>query len=323
MERVDGWIKEVYGSMGVWKGDQHMQIMISGSTGLIGSAVSADLKSAGHRITRLIRDESRQNEHTILWDPESGLIRDPEKLSDMDAVIHFAGSPIFGRWTQRKKSEIRDSRVRGTETLAKAVAAAERKPSVFLSTSGINYYGDRGEEVSTEQTHATDDFLAGVCKDWEAATAPADEAGVRVVSMRMGMVLSPKGGALKVMLRPFQLGLGGRLGSGTQFMSWISIQDVCGIIRHLITNESISGPVNLVSPAPVTNLEFTKTLGRVLSRPTIFPVPAFMVRLILGEMGEALLLASQRVIPARLQQSGYSFVHAELEDALRELLGNR
>ncbi len=297
-----------------------MQVLISGSTGLIGSAVAADLENRGHRITRLIRDESRQNKHTLLWDPESGIIHEREKLSGMDAVIHFAGSPIFGRWTPRRKAEIRDSRVRGTETLAKALADSERKPSVFLSTSGINYYGDRGEEISTEQTDATDDFLAGVCKDWEAATAPAAEAGVRVVPMRMGMVLSPNGGALKTMLRPFRMGLGGRVGSGTQYMSWISIHDVCGIIRHLIADENISGPVNLVSPAPVTNLEFTRTLGRVLSRPTIVPVPAFMARLILGEMGEALLLASQRVMPARLQQSGYSFVHAELEDALRALL---
>ncbi len=297
-----------------------MNILISGSSGLIGSAVARDLFDCGHRIRRLVRDESRKETGDILWDPEAGVIHDKDGMNDIDAVVHFAGSSIIGRWTDEKKEQIRSSRVRGTEALAQAIASLDKKPGSFISASAIGYYGNRGEEIITEQSGPGNDFLAGVCRDWEAATEIAEKNGIRVVNMRIGMVLSPDGGALGNMLTPFKLGLGGRIGSGRQYMSWISITDLCSIVRFILDTPDLTGPVNLVSPTPVTNTEFTKTLGSVLSRPTIFPMPAKVARMIFGELADSLLLTSQRIMPERLQEAGYTFTHGILEETLKDIL---
>ncbi len=297
-----------------------MNILISGSSGLVGSALVIELRRNAHQIRRLVRDPSERGESAVVWNPQSGEIREPDQLRNIDAVIHLAGAPIIGRWTRAKKAEIRNSRVQGTRTLARAIAGMDSKPSVLLSASGIDYYGNRGDETLTEQSDPGTGFLADVCKEWEAATAPAEDAGVRVVHMRFGMVLSPDGGALGAMLTPFRLGLGGRIGSGQQFMSWISIQDLCGVVHFLLEQDQLSGPVNVVSPTPVTNREFTKSLGQALSRPTLFPVPAFAARLVLGELADTLLLAGHRIIPERLQLAGYAYRHEKLEQALSELL---
>jgi uncharacterized protein (TIGR01777 family) len=247
---------------------------------------------------------------------------DSAKLEGLDAVVHLAGENIAeGSWTAEKKARIRDSRVKGTRLVSKALAGLNQKPRVLVCASAIGFYGDRGAEILTEQSPAGSGFLADVCQEWEAATEPAAQAGIRVVNMRIGIVLTPRGGALQKMLLPFKFGVGGVMGDGRQYWSWVSIDDVIGAIYHAITNDALSGPVNAVAPRAATNAEFTKTLGRVLSRPTLFPMPAFLARLALGEMADALLLASTRVEPARLLNSGYSFRHADLEGALRFLLG--
>jgi hypothetical protein len=256
----------------------------------------------------------------IPWDPAAGRL-DPARLEGLDAVVHLAGENIAGRWTAAKKARIRSSRVEGTRLLAEALAGLKRPPKTLLCASAIGYYGDRGAELLREESPAGTGFLAEVCREWEAAARPAAEKGLRVVHLRIGVVLSPAGGALARMLMPFKLGLGGRIGSGSQFMSWIASDDLSGVIRHALTTESLRGPVNAVAPQAVTNLEFTQTLGRVLRRPTPFPMPAFAARLAFGEMAEALLLASARVEPTRLVASGYRFRAPELEGALRHLLG--
>lgn len=298
-----------------------MKVLISGSTGLVGSALVSFLATGGHQVTRLTRGHAPSNEPAISWDPMSGAV-DVSALEGHDAVIHLAGESIAsGRWTAEKKSCIRDSRTSGTRILCEALANLDRPPKVLASASAIGYYGSRGAEKLTEDSTAGAGFLADVCRGWEQATEAAVRRGIRVVNLRIGVILSPAGGALAKMLLPFKMGVGGVIGDGQQFMSWIAIDDIVGAIHHALMNDSMHGPVNLVAPAPVTNYEFTKTLGRVLWRPTIFPMPAFAARLAFGEMADELLLSSQRVEPTRLTSSGYPFRFRNLEGALRHVLG--
>jgi uncharacterized protein len=297
------------------------RILVSGMSGPIGSALLPALKSKGARISRLVRKHgkySSSDEQQVPWDPDQPI--SPELVSGFDAVIHLAGESIVGRWTEAKKREIRNSRVNGTSHLAQALARSKHKPQVFVCSSAIGYYGDRDDEVLNEQSAPGAGFLAEVCRDWEAAAQPAAEAGIRTVSMRTGIVLTPNGGALGKMLLPFKMGVGGRIGDGRQWMSWVDIRDMVGAIHHLLKNDLLHGPVNMVAPKPVTNAGFTRTLAGVLSRPAIFPVPAFVVKLAFGEMGETALLGSQRVEPAQLLGSGYPFRFNELQASLTALL---
>jgi len=297
-----------------------MHVVVSGSRGLVGSALVPFLTTGGHRVTRLVRGMAAGPDETA-WDPARGLV-DASRLDGVDAVVHLAGENIAaGRWTASRKAEIRRSRVDGTRNLCEVLARLPRPPKVLVSASAIGFYGDRGAEVLTEASAPGAGFLTDVCREWEAATEPASRAGIRVVNLRFGMVLSPRGGALQKLLLPFRLGMGGRIGDGRQFTSWIALDDVVGAIHHAICEESVRGPVNAVAPEPVSNAEFTRTLARVLRRPTLLPVPAVAVRLAFGEMADALLLAGARVMPVRLQESGYRFRFPDLESALRHLLG--
>lgn len=297
-----------------------MNILVTGSTGLVGSAVVQFLTTGGHRVLRLVRIAPR-NADEIAWNPTAGTI-DADKLEGVDAVVHLAGDNIaHGRWSAAKKARIRDSRVLGTRLLSTALAKLNRKPRVFVCASAIGYYGHRGDEVMTESSPPGLTFISTVCRDWEAATEPARQAGIRVVNLRIGVVLTPRGGALAKMLTPFKLCVGGVVGTGRKYWSWIALDDVVGAIHHAITHDELSGPVNAVSPEPLANAAFTKILGRVLHRPTIAPLPAFVVKLMLGEMGDELLLASTRVLPNRLQETGYQFRCPTLEGALRHVLG--
>jgi len=298
-----------------------MKILISGSSGLVGRALVPRLTKGGHQVVRLVRARPAQGDAAVFWDPAAGTL-DPAPLEGFDAVIHLSGESIAtGRWTEAKKARIRDSRVGSTELLAGTIERLSRPPGVLLCASAIGYYGDRGDEVLKEDSAPGKDFLAGVCQAWEAASEPAAGKGVRVVRHRFGVILSAAGGALAKMLLPFKLGAGGRLGDGGQFMSWVAIDDVLGALDHALASKALRGPVNTVSPRPVTNAEFTATLGGVLRRPAILPMPAFAARLAFGEMADALLLASQRVAPERLLASGYRFRHPDLDPALRHLLG--
>lgn len=301
-----------------------MKILVTGSSGLVGSRLVPELRSLGHRVVRLVRDRTRVADDAAYWDPAVGQV-EPAALQNCDAAVNLAGESIAaGRWTEKRKQAIRASRVDSTRTIARALAALEPKPRLLVNASAIGYYGSRGDEVLDETSASgSGDFLSGVCRDWEAATEPAAQAGARVVLARFGVILSRRGGALKQMLLPFKLGLGGRVGSGAQYMSWIAIDDVVGAIIHSLTITSLTGPANVVAPEPVTNREFTKTLGRVISRPTIFPMPAFAARAAFGQMGEELLLGSQRVAPARLIATGYTFKFPELEPALRHVLAKQ
>lgn len=293
------------------------RILVSGASGPIGTALLPSLKSSGARIFRLARKGSKApipDEQQIAWDPAQPIL--PETVSGFDAVIHLAGESIVGRWTDEKKKRIRDSRVTGTSNLARALAQAREKPRVFVCSSAIGYYGDRGNEVLNEQSAPGEGFLAEVCMAWEAAAHSAMDAGIRTVLMRTGIVMSPRGGALGKMLTPFKMGVGGQIGSGRQWMSWIDVQDIAGGIHHLLKNDLLHGPVNMVAPRPVTNAEFTRILASVLSRPAIFPVPALVVKLAFGEMGETALLGSQRVEPVQLVASGYPFRFSELRTSL-------
>jgi uncharacterized protein (TIGR01777 family) len=293
---------------------------MTGSTGLIGSALTRRLEAGGHRVTPLVRRAARARE--ISWDPAAGRL-EPGQLEGVDAVVHLSGENIAARWTAARKRRIRDSRVRATRVLTEAIARARHPPSVLVSASAIGIYGNRGEEVLTENSPAPEgmDFLVEVAQGWEAAADPARAAGARVVHPRFGIVLSPAGGALRKLLLPFRLGLGGRVGSGEQWMSWISIDDAIEAMLHVLLSESFSGPVNFVAPDPVRNRDFGKTLARVLSRPALVPVPAAALRLALGEMATGTVLSSIRVLPKRLLASGYRFLHADLESALRAVLG--
>ncbi len=248
----------------------------------------------------------------------------PPNSAGCNAIVHLAGKNIAGYWTAKFKQEVRDSRVQGTQTLATAAAESFRRsgqPGVFIAASAIGYYGSRGDELLTEESAPGQGFLPEVSQEWEAATNPAREAGLRVVNLRFGVVLSRNGGALKSMLLPFQLGLGGRVASGRQYWSWVSLDDVVGVILFALENDSLRGPVNVVSPEPARNEEFARALGETLHRPTIFPLPAFVVRALMGEMGEAALLGSARVEPAKLKSAGYQFRHPKLKEALRAALG--
>ncbi|CAA9531217.1 MAG: Cell division inhibitor [uncultured Rubrobacteraceae bacterium] len=295
-----------------------MNVLISGATGLIGSALVPELEANGHTVTRLSR--SRSGANTVRWDPSAGTIEGD--LEGTEAVVHLAGESIAqGRWSPDKKRRILDSRVEGTRLLAERIAALSTPPKVMVSTSAVGFYGDRGDEVLTEESGPGEDFLAGVCREWEAAAEPARRAGIRVVHPRLGIVLSPQGGALGTTLPIFKLGGGGKIGSGRQWWSWVALDDVVGSIVHALTDETIEGPVNVGSPNPMTNAEYTKVLGKVLGRPTVLPLPAPAARIMLGEVADALLLASQRMEPAKLKATGYGFRHPQLEGALRHLLG--
>jgi hypothetical protein len=297
-----------------------MNVLVTGSSGLIGSALVALLGREGHSVTRLVRSPGEVVHQSILWDPAAGTI-DPSALEGTEVAVHLAGETVAGRWTPQKKRRIRESRVSSTRLLSRALADLEPKPRVLVSASATGYYGDRADEPLTEESPPGAGFLADVVHEWEAATEPARAAGIRVVHIRSGIVLSPSGGALARMLTPFRLGLGGRLGNGRHYMSWIGLEDEVRAIRHAMLNPSLAGPINLVAPNPVTNREFAKTLGRVLGRPAVLPTPTLPLALLFGrEFVREALLASARVLPRRLEASGFEFEHPELEGALRHML---
>jgi len=296
-----------------------MKVLVTGSSGLIGSALVDFLRASGHEVIRLVRSKRSLGKNTLYWDPETATL-DPGSLEGLDAVVNLAGESVVGRWTERKKAGILDSRVRSARLLSGALAQLSKPPKVLVSASASGYYGDCGDKPLKEENASGSMFLSEVCRQWEAATEAAARAGVRVVLLRFGVVLSAAGGALARMLLPFKMGLGGRIGSGRQYWSWIALDDVLGVVLHVLTAEALRGPVNVGAPNPVTNLEFTKTLGRVLNRPAIFPMPAFAARLAFGEMAQELLLVSARMEPARLAATGFQFRNPDLEAALRRLL---
>ncbi len=296
------------------------KIAISGAGGLVGAGVVDRLKRDGQSVIRLVRHVPQSAVSEVQWSTDEGLIA-PARLEGVSGAVHLAGENIAeGRWTAEKKRRIHDSRVNGTEALCRSLAALSHKPKVFVCASAIGYYGDRGEAVLDEQSPPGEGFLPDVCRRWEQATAPAAEAGIRVVNVRIGVVLSKEGGALPKMLLPFRMGVGGKVGSGRQYWSWVAHADVVGAIVHVLGCDELHGPVNAVSPHATTNAEFTKALGEVLHRPTLFPLPTFAARLVLGEMADALLLASAHVIPKRLQETGYEFQFPDLRDCLKHEL---
>jgi len=296
-----------------------MEVLVSGSSGLVGRALASSLSKDGCEVGALVRRDPRDASE-VAWDPAGGTI-DESSVGSFDAVVHLAGESVAtGRWTARKRDRILESRVRGTRLLAETLARAADPPRVLVCASATGYYGDRGDEILDEAAAPGTGFLAEVCEEWERAAAPARDAGVRVVHLRIGVVLSTAGGALARMLPLFRLGLGGRLGSGRQWVSWITLDDLVRVIRHALSTESLEGPANAVAPRPVTNRELTRTLGRVLSRPAILPAPAFALRLALGRMADELLLASARVEPHALLESDFEHDHPKLEDALRHVL---
>jgi len=300
-----------------------MRILISGSSGLIGTAATTALKSDGHNIVHLNRPGRAANPGDIPWDPMRATV-DVAGLESLDAVIHLSGAGIAdGRWTEERKQLLRSSRIDTTRVLVDSLSRLKQRPRVLIVASAIGYYGSRGDEILTESSTNGPDFLALVCRDWEAEASRAPAMGLRTVMLRTGVVLSGKGGALPKMLPPFKLGVGGRLGSGQQWMSWIAIEDVVGIIRHAIANEQVTGPVNVVAPNPVRNKEFTRLLAGMLHRPAIFPAPAFVLRLAMGEMADAILLSSDRVKPERMLAAGYKFRFEILEPALRAAVLSR
>lgn len=302
-----------------------MKVLISGATGMVGTALSEELRGAGHEVTTLSRSKPSSGD-TVRWDPSRRSV-DSSRLEGHDAAVHLAGESIVGsnpvteRWTPQKKARIMDSRRQGTTFLAETLAKLSEKPKVLVSASAVGYYGDRGNELLREDSGPGSDFLAEVCKAWEASADAAREAGIRVVHPRIGIVLSTQGGALGATLPIFKLGGGGKIGSGRQYWSWVALDDLVGSIRHALENEAVEGPMNVGSPNPTTNAEYTKVLGEVLGRPTFLPLPAPAARLMLGEVADALLLASARMEPAKLEATNYEFRHPELEGALRHILG--
>lgn len=293
------------------------KVLVTGASGPIGAALLPSLRSAKAEVTRLVTGKP-SGEGEVHWDPEQPL--SPEVVSGFDAVIHLAGESIVGRWTEMKKGKIRNSRVRGTKNLSEALARATQKPRVMIAGSAIGYYGSRGDEILRESSASGSGFLPKVCREWEAASQAAADAGIRVVHSRTGVVLSPSGGALEKMLTPFKLGVGGRLGSGRQWMSWIHVQDMVDAIHFLLMSEAVDGPVNMVAPNPVTNAEFTRALGGVLSRPTILPVPALALQIAYGQMANEALLGGSRCAPEKLLAGRFSFQYADLKNALESLL---
>jgi uncharacterized protein (TIGR01777 family) len=294
-----------------------VKIVVSGASGLIGSALIPRLTAAGHDVLRLVRREARGADE-LTWDPAAGAL-DATSLADADAVVNLSGANLDVRWTEKRKREIVDSRVHTTSLLARTMASAKRKPSVFLVAGGTGIYGDRGDEILTEESALGSGFLADLGKAWEAAAAPAREAGIRTVNFRQGVVLSREGGALAKMLTPFKLGLGGRVGSGRQWWSWVSLDDVVAAYRRALDGE-LHGPVNLTSPNPATSAQFTKALGRTVGRPTFVPLPSLAVKTVFGERGEAVLLEGQRALPKRLADAGFDFAQPDVEAALRHAL---
>jgi uncharacterized protein len=297
-----------------------LKILISGASGVVGKAATEALHFDGHRVAHFVRPGGNVSPGDVRWDPASGSI-DAGAMEGADAILHFAGAGIGdARWSEARKKILRSSRVNSTRVLVDAIAKLREKPRVLLVASAVGYYGDRGEEMLTESSANGSGFLAALARDWEAQSLRAESLGVRSVLLRFGMILSPRGGALPRMLRPFKLGLGGRLGSGRQWMSWVALEDVVCVIRMALTSERLSGPVNVVSPNPVRNAEFARVLARILHRPAIFAAPAFALRLTLGEMADELLLASQRVLPQKLLAAGCAFRFADLEPALKSIL---
>jgi hypothetical protein len=296
-----------------------MRIVVSGSSGLVGSAVVDYFNGQGDQITRLVRRDAR-GPAEIAWHPD-GPPLEAARLEGFDAIVHLAGESLSdGRWNAAKKARIRQSRVEGTQRLCQSLAGTNARPKVLVSASAIGFYGNRGDELLDENSPSGTGFLADVCREWEAATAPAAVAGLRVVCLRLGLVLSPRGGALAKLLPVFRLGLGGPLGSGRQYMSWISLDDLVGVVDRVVRDEGIQGPVNAVSPHPVSNREFARTLGRVLARPAFFTVPALVLRVAAGEMADELFLSGAQVVPRRLVDRGFTFRDAELRPALARLL---
>lgn len=300
-----------------------MKILISGSTGLLGNALVSRLRGKGHGVARLVRSKPNAGGETpeIFWKPDEGKI-DAAGIEGFDAVVHLAGENIAAsRWDEPAKRRIRESRVKGTRLLAETLARLDAPPRVFISASAAGFYGSRDDEVLTESSPPGKGFLPDVCRAWESAADPARAGGIRVVHPRFGMVLSPKGGALAKMLPPFQLGIAGKIGRGDQYLAWIALDDAIRIVEYVIETESLEGPVNAVAPEPVTNAEFTRALGHVLSRPTIAMMPSFVARLLFGEMADELLLASCRAVPRRLLDAGFVFGSPDIEAAFRRVLG--
>jgi hypothetical protein len=296
------------------------RIAITGATGLIGRALATSLSGDGHRVVRVVRDPSSAGPEDVVWDPEAGTI-DAARLEGVDAVVHLAGEPIgAARWTDETRRRIHDSRARGTDLLARTLAGLEQRPSVLVSSSAVGIYGDRGDEELTEDSSHGDDFLARVCIAWEEAADPARAAGIRVVHPRTGVVIAKDGPLIDKVELPFRLGVGGRVGSGRQWVPWISLHDEVAALRFLV-DTPLEGPVNLVGPTPADNRELTRALGRVLRRPTVLPIPPLAIRALYGEMGVTLATVSQRVLPARLLATGFRFRHATVLDALAEAFG--
>ena len=297
-----------------------MHVAITGATGLIGTALSQALRAGGHRVTGIPRAQPGPDQ--LQWSPADQRI-DAAGLRGVDAVVHLAGEPIAAhRWTAQAKRRIKDSRIAGTRLIAQTLADLDDGPRTLVSVSGIDYYGDRGDEVLTERSAPGDTFLADVCKVWEASAEPARQAGIRVVHPRIGIILTSQGGALQRMLPLFRMGLGGRFGSGQQYWSWIAFDDVLGVMTHALTTESVTGPINTTAPEPVTNATFATVLGKVLRRPALLPVPSFGPRLVFGEMADAMVFHSKRVIPEATLASGYTFRYPDLEAGLRSALDN-
>lgn len=297
-----------------------LRVAITGASGLIGAQLTPFLRTGGHSVDIMVRNAEAAGSH-ILWKPNDGFV-DVAALQGADAVVHLAGENIAGgRWSDERKNRVMRSRVEGTSTIAKALASMAAKPRVLIVASAIGYYGARGDETLTEESEPGEGFLADVCRAWEDAAKPAEDAGIRVVRIRFGVVLSASGGALATMLPAFKLGAGGVLGSGRQYMSWIALDDAIGLIHHALMNEDVTGAVNATAPEPVTNRTFTKTLGKVIRRPTVLPVPSIAIKTLFGEMGDALLLQGSRVLPAKAQATGFRFLYPDLESALRAELG--
>lgn len=300
---------------------ERLTVAITGASGLVGSSLRHFLTTGGHRVIPVVRDRRKLGDDGIFWNPATGEI-DKNGLAQADAVVHLAGASIAdGRWTDSRKKIIRESRVRGTDLLARTLAEMGDGPRTLISASAVGYYGDRGDQRIDEDCKPGKGFLADVVQDWEAATRPAESAGVRVVRLRMGVVISPAGGALGQMLLPFKIGVGGRLGSGRQYFSWVDLDDVVGAIVHCLMTPALSGPVNVTGPNPVTNATFTSVFGRVLSRPTVLPVPSLAVRALFGQLGQEALLWGRRVFPTKLEESGFRFFYEGIEDSLRFQLG--
>lgn len=297
------------------------RVAISGSTGLLGAALTSRMSGHNWEVRALTRERPPpEGAAAIRWNPARDEI-DAAGLEGVEAVINLAGESIAdGRWNEERKRRIKESRVKSTDLLCRTLATLKNPPKVLISASAVGFYGNRGDEILTEESSSGDTFLAEVCREWEAATAPAQDKGIRVVALRLGAILSKRGGVLGKLLTPFKAGLGGPVGSGSQYMSLIAIQDLLGIIYYLLDKEGISGPINAVGPSPVTNKDFVKNLGYVLKRPAILPAPSFALRLALGEMADELLLSSQRAHPARLQATGYLFRGTNIESALRMAL---